>query len=98
MRPFKFQITLKLTFRQELENSKIKYSLLIFFNSKAQTVVNDLDIDDSSETSNQIILSKVQKWLSKDSGWIIESVDIDYIGIYIYSVLADVYKYNCLNK
>ena len=33
-------------------------------------------------------MSGVQKWFAEDSGWIIESLDIDYINISIYNSLA----------
>ena len=44
MRAFNFQITLKGTFSREIENSRKNYSPLIYYNSKTQTVINDLDI------------------------------------------------------
>ena len=55
----------------------------IYFNSNSQSVTNDLDIDDSLETSSQITLSRVQKRLAIGSGLIIESVDGDCINISI---------------
>ena len=47
MKGFKFQIILQVTFCKEIENGETKYLPSIFFNSKTQTVVNDLDIDKS---------------------------------------------------
>ena len=40
------------------------------------------------DTSHQIALSKVQKWLREGSGWLIESVDSIYINISVYNPLA----------
>ena len=60
----------------------------IYFKSNTETVINDLDINDSLETSYQQISSKVQKWLIEGSGWLIESADDDYINIFVYNRLA----------
>ena len=57
MRCFKTQITLKVIFRRETENGGTKCLPPIYFNFKPKTVTNDLDVDDSLETSNQTILS-----------------------------------------
>ena len=34
-------------------------------------------------------MSWVYKWLDEDSGWLIESVDGNYIHIFVYSLLAE---------
>ena len=81
----KLQITLKVIYRQEIENGYTKNSTQIYFNFKAQAAIYDLDIDDCPETSRQTILSKVQKGLDKASGRIIESIDFEYITISIYN-------------
>lgn len=57
MRCFKTQISLKVIFRRETENGGTKCLPPIYFNFKPKTVTNDLDVDDSLETSNQTILS-----------------------------------------
>lgn len=41
----------------------------IFF--QHSTIINDLDIDNSLSTSYQIVLLRVQEWLSAVSGWLI---------------------------
>ena len=39
-----------MTFRKEIEINETKYSPPIYFNSNTQTVIGDLDINDSLET------------------------------------------------
>ena len=53
-----------------------------------QIVINDLDIDNSLETSQQTILLRTQRWLGEGFGWIIESIDGDYIKIPVYNPVA----------
>lgn len=60
MKDFKFEINFQVTFHKETENGKTKYSPPICFNSKTKKAIIDLGIDDSLETFQQTILSKVQ--------------------------------------
>lgn len=53
---FKYQILLKTTFIKEIENGKTMYLLPICFMSNTQTLINDLDINGSLNTSYQIVL------------------------------------------
>ena len=64
------------------------YSPAIYFVSKIQTVDDELDMDNSLDRSFQTTLSRIDKWLDESVGWIIESVDSDYINISIYNPLA----------
>ena len=59
MNSFKYQITFQITFPKEAEHDGTKYSLQIYFDSNTQTVINDLDINDSLENSYQIVLPRV---------------------------------------
>ena len=56
-RGFTFQVNFcKVIFCKDVENDKTMYSPLIYVNSKTQTVINDLDIDNSLVISYQTIL------------------------------------------
>ena len=83
----KSQITVKVTFRKEIENDETMYSPPIYFNYKTQIVFSDLGINDSLTTSDKIILSRIQKWVGESSSWIIESVDGEYIDISFHNPL-----------
>ena len=82
MKGIKFVETLKVTF------SKMTGDLIIyktaFFNSKAQTIINDLEIDELLKVSEQQILNFVAVWVSESSGWIVKSVDAHYLNIVKY--------------
>lgn len=66
------------------EVKRFKFRIYLNF----QTVVNDLDTNDSFQTSYQIFLSRIQKWLGVGSGWMFELVDGDYINIFLSNPLA----------
>ena len=51
------------------------------FNNKAKTIINQIEVNESIQTSNQEILNGISVWLSEGSGWTIESVDDQYINI-----------------
>ena len=57
---FKFHITLKVIFCQEIEKVGTKYSPSIWFSFNIQIIINDLDIDVSLVTFYQTILSRNQ--------------------------------------
>ena len=50
----------------------------IYFNSTTKTVINfEYDL----EKSFQEVLHRINNWISKGSGWIIESADNEYVNI-----------------
>ena len=69
------------------ENNGTKYPP-IYFNSNAQAVFNNVDINVSLETSYLILLKKAWKWFCESSGWLTEPADGNYINRSIYNPLA----------
>ena len=65
-------------------NGYIEYAP-VYFNSAAKTVINfdKYDLDKSF----QEILYRIDDWINKGSGWIIESIEAQYVNISIYSLL-----------
>ena len=59
MRGFKYQITLQIAFRKEIENSETKYSPPISYNSNTQAVIRNSSVTGSLETSFQRILFRI---------------------------------------
>ena len=78
----KFVETLKVTFRKVSNNEIIDKNA--YFNSKTQTIINDLDIPESLNLSEQQILNFIALWVSEGSGWTIESVENHYLNIVKY--------------
>ena len=68
MKGFKFVTTLVLEF------NKIENDDKIYSNSKAETIINENDINDALESICSTILSNIQKSLGKGSSWIIDLV------------------------
>lgn len=57
-----------------------------YFNSKFITIKNGEDIDIILDNIFQAIYNKIEDRISEDSGWVIKSINDDYI--YIYNVLC----------
>ena len=56
--------------------------------SRAETIINESDIDDAFQSIYTTIISNIQKSLGKGSGWIIDSIFDYIIGISKYNTLA----------
>ena len=71
---FKYQITLKILLKK-YKGTEIEFSL-IYFNSTTKTVINHkFDLDKSA----QEILHRIDNWINEGSGWIVESIESQYI-------------------
>ena len=70
MKGIKHIETLKLTFRKTTVDA-----------SKAKTIINENEINESIQTSNQEILNGIAVWLSEGFGQTVESIDNQYINI-----------------
>ena len=82
MKGLKYVETLKVTFKKQSDNKKVYKTA--YFNSSAQTIINQIEIADSLQLSKQQILNKVAQWISEGSGWTIKSVDSHYLNIVKY--------------
>ena len=58
-----------------------------YFNSKAKTIINENETNESIQISNQEILNGIAVWLSEGSGWNVESINKQYINIVRYNPL-----------
>ena len=76
---FKCVETLQVTFTK-LSSDEIVIKTA-YFNSKAQTVINHIEIHEALQMSKQNILNKITQWISEGSGWTIQSVDNHYLNI-----------------
>ena len=83
--------TLKLTFKKTTVDADKNEPKIIFktvyFNSKAKTIINQNEIIEHIQTSNQEILNGIAVWLSEDSGWTVESINDQCINIVKYKPL-----------
>jgi len=76
--------TLQITF-EKLNNVNEIITKQAFFNSWAQSILNENDIVFVNST-NQLV-SEIGSWLSMGSGWTIKSIDEHYFNIVRYSAL-----------
>ena len=82
MKGLKFIENLKVTF--EKTTGDIIISKTAYFNSKAQTIINQTEIAEALKLTAQQILNRIAQWISEGSGWIIKSIDNHYLNIVRY--------------
>ena len=82
MKGLKFIETLMVAFKKFV-NSEIVYQTA-YFNSKPQTITNDEQINEALQLSKEQILNIIAQWISKSSGWTIESVNRHHLNIVQY--------------
>ena len=84
MKGFKYQITVTVLLCKHKQNGDIEYPP-VYFNSEAKTVINSDKY--GLDKSFQEILYRIDNWVNEGSGWIIESIETQYVNISIYSPL-----------
>ena len=84
MKGFKYQITVAILLSKAKINGRIEYSP-IYFNSTTKTVINS---EFNHDKSFQEILYRIDNWINEGSGWIVESIDGEYVHISAYSPLV----------
>ena len=82
MRGLKHVETLEVTFEKMSGNDIINKTA--YFNSQTKIIINDSNIAESLESSEQELLNKVAVWISEGSGWTIESVNNHYLNVVKY--------------
>ena len=82
MKGLKFVETFRVTFKKSSKD-EIVYKTA-YFNSKPQTIINNTEIPEALQLSKQQILNMIAQWVSKRSGWTIQSVDNHYLNIVQY--------------
>ena len=80
---FKNQITVKVLLKKYKLNGAIEFAP-VYFNSTKKTVMNHRF---KLENSFQEILYIIDAWINKGSGWIVESIESQYIKISTYRPL-----------
>ena len=80
---FKCQITVAVLLSKERGNGEIEYSF-VYFNSITKTVINS---EFSLDKCFQEILYRIDNWINDGPGWIIESINGEYVNVSMYSPL-----------
>ena len=81
---FKYQITVKVLLKKYKPNGEIEFTP-VYFNSSTKTIINNRF---KLEHAFHEILYRIDAWINKGSGWIIESIESQYINISTYRPLA----------
>ena len=74
---FKYQITVKVLLKKYKPNEEIEFTP-VYFNSSTKTVINNRF---KLEHAFQETLYRIDSWINKVSGWIVESIESQYINI-----------------
>ena len=81
---FKYQITVKVLLQKYKSHGEIEFAS-VYFNSSTKTIINHrYNLDQSF----QEILYRIDAWINKGSGWVIESIESQYINISTYRPLV----------
>ena len=83
MKGFKYQITVTVLLCKHKINGDIEY-VPVYFNSVTKTVINSDKYD--LDKSFQEILYGIDNWINEGSGWIIESIEAQYVNISVYGL------------
>ena len=81
---FKYQITVKVLLKKYKPNKEIEFTP-VYFNSSTKTTINNRF---KLEHAFQEIPYRIDAWINKGSGWIIESIESQYINISTYRPLV----------
>ena len=83
MEGFKYQITVSFLCKHK-QNGDIEHAP-VYFNSATKTVINSDKYH--LDKSFQEILYRIDNWINEGSGWIIESLEAQFVNISMYSPL-----------
>ena len=81
---FKYQITVQILLKKYKPNGEIEFAP-VYFNSVTKLVINQRF---KLEESFQKILYRIGCWINEGSGWIIESIESQYINISTFRPLS----------
>ena len=83
MKGFKYQITMNISLSKEKINGNTEYSFL-YFNSIAKAGIN---LDFNLHKSFEEIFYRIDNWINERSGWVIDSINGEYVNISKYAPL-----------
>ena len=84
MKGFKYQITVKVLLSKYRRNGDIQFAPFRF-NFATKTVINP---EYNLDRSFQEILYRIDKWINERFGWVIESIEDQYVNISVNSPLS----------
>ena len=87
LKGFKFVATLVLVFTKIESRGKTKYDNF-YSSSKVEIIINESEIDDVFQSIYTYIITNIEKYLGKGSGWITDSANNHTISISKYDPLA----------
>ena len=84
MKGFKYQIAVTILLSKIKINESIEHSP-VYFNSTTKTVINfEFNLDKPCQEN----LYRIDNWINEGFGWIVESIDGEYVNIFVFSPLV----------
>ena len=80
---FKYQITVQVLLKKYKPNGEIEFAP-VYFNPSTKTIINNKF---KLENAFQEILYRIDCWINEGSGWIVESIESQYVNISTYRPL-----------
>ena len=84
MKGFIYQIIVTVLLSKAKINGSVEYSP-VYSNSTTKTVINS---EFNLDKSFQEILYRKDDWINEECGWIVESIDGEYVNVSAYSPLV----------
>ena len=84
--------TLKVLLSKNKENTEREFAF-VSINSTTKTVLGP---EDSFDKSFQKDCNRIDNWISEESGWIIESIDAEYVNVFSTVHYQEFHTLNCL--
>ena len=91
---FKYQITVKVLLKKYKPNGEIEFAP-VYFNSSTKTVINKRF---KLEHAFQELLYRIDACINEGSGWIIESIESQYINISTYKTISRNFLHRLANR
>ena len=85
MKGFKYQITLFVLLRKDKLGGSTEY-VSVYLNSFIKSVINDTFLDSIDKCFSEILF-RLDNWINEGSGWVIETVNDQYLNISRYAPL-----------
>ena len=89
--PVAVRETLKVLLGKNKENTEREFAF-VSINSTTKTVLGP---EDSFDKSFQEDSNRIDNWISEESGWIIESIDAEYVNVSLTVHYQEFHTLNC---
>ena len=88
MKGFEYQFTINIKLRKQKINGDVEYAN-VYFNSIAKIVIN-YGFERLIDKSFEEILDRINNWINKASGWVVDLINSEYLNVSTYAPLLGI--------